>query len=143
MFAKETTGLEPSTSDGRVAVNGGTNPREFYSTKAWVPDQSRGTSRRTQGHFALLVITGLLFVCTIDDFLSLHDIEADYVSPAALQYLGAETSAALPSWTETRLEWASFKISYMLRAVLIVLNFVILVHLMRQSLARGEVGAQS
>ena len=81
---------------------------------------------------ASIGITILLIVCTIDDFLSLHDIKADYVSTAALDYLKIGTSAPLPSWTDTTLEWTSVKISYVARSVLIMANLGVLVLLMRR-----------
>ena len=81
---------------------------------------------------ASLAITVLLILCTFDDFLSLHDIKADYVSRSALSHLRVETSEALPPWTDTRLEWASVMISYALRSVLILSNLVILLLLMRR-----------
>ena len=81
---------------------------------------------------ASVVITILLALCTFDDFLSLHDIRADYVSKAALDYLHVQTSEALPSWTETRLEWRSVTVSFALRSMLISANLVVLVLLMRR-----------
>jgi hypothetical protein len=71
-------------------------------------------------------ISILLIICTFDDFLSLHDIKRDYVSKSVLKYLQVDTSAPLPPWTDTRLEWTSFTISYIVRLVLILVNLVIL-----------------
>jgi hypothetical protein len=81
---------------------------------------------------ASVAITTLLIFCTVDDFLSLHDIKADYVSKSILSYLHVETSAPLPSWTDTKLEWASVMISYVLRSVLILSNLVILFLLIKR-----------
>lgn len=81
---------------------------------------------------ASVAITILLIFCTFDDFLSLHDIKADYVSKSALNYLRVETSKALPPWTDTKLEWASVTISYALRAVLILSDLFILILLMKR-----------
>jgi hypothetical protein len=86
---------------------------------------------------ASIVITTLLIFCTIDDFLSLHDIKADYVSKSVLSYLSVETLAFLPAWTNTSLEWKSVTISYVLRSILIVMNLGILL-LLRKRLARGN-----
>jgi predicted transglutaminase-like protease len=92
---------------------------------------------------ASLAITVLLVFCTFDDFLSLHDIRADYVSRAALSYLRVETPEALPPWTETRLEWASVTVSYALRSVLILSNLVILLLLVsRLQRANGHPALQ-
>ena len=82
-------------------------------------------------------ITILLIVCTIDDFLSLHDIKADYVSKSALQYLNIDTLDILPSWTDTALEWTSVRLSFILRSVLIISNLGVLV-LLRRTIHRAN-----
>jgi hypothetical protein len=76
---------------------------------------------------------GLLAVFTIDDFLSLHDIRADYVSTAVFQYLDIPMPEGLPSWTATRLEWASVTVSYVVRSLLIASNIAILTILYRKA----------
>ena len=81
---------------------------------------------------ASIVINILLVLCTFDDFLSLHDIKADYVSKFVLNYLHVETSAALPTWTDTRLEWASVTVSYVVRSILIVSNLALLIFLRKR-----------
>lgn len=86
---------------------------------------------------ASIAVNILLILCTLDDFLSLHDIKADYVSKSVLTYLKVETSAALPAWTDTRLEWASVTISYALRSILIVSNLAIL-FLLTKRLPKGN-----
>ena len=65
----------------------------------------------------MIVLSILMLICSIDDFLSLHDIKKDYISKAALQYLETSTSKELPSWTNTTLEWRSVQISYLIRLV--------------------------
>jgi hypothetical protein len=82
---------------------------------------------------ASIAINILLVFCTFDDLLSLHDIRADYVSKSVLSYLHVETSATLPTWTDTRLEWASITISYVVRSIVIVSNLAIL-HFLRKRL---------
>jgi predicted transglutaminase-like protease len=81
---------------------------------------------------ASIAINILLIFCTVDDFLALHDIKKDYVSKSVLSYLLVETSAPLPTWTDTRLEWTSVTISYALRSILIVSNLVILLLLTKR-----------
>ena len=81
---------------------------------------------------ASVAITTLLIFCTFDDFLSLHDIRADYVSKSVLNHLHVETSEPLPPWTDTRLEWTSVTISFALRSVLILSNLVILILLIKR-----------
>jgi hypothetical protein len=85
---------------------------------------------------ASIAVNILLIFCAFDDFLSLHDIKADYVSKSALTYLHVETSAPLPAWTNTRMEWASVTVSYAVRSMLIVSNLAILLAL-RKRLSRG------
>jgi hypothetical protein len=82
--------------------------------------------------FASIAVTIVLIVCTLDDFLSLHDIKADYVSKSVLSYLQVETSKSLPAWTDTSLEWTSIRISYALRTVLILSNLAILLLFIRR-----------
>ena len=81
---------------------------------------------------ASIIITILLILCSIDDFLSLHDIKADYVSKSILTHLHVETSEPLPAWTDTSLEWTSVSISYAFRSLLILANLVILLILTRR-----------
>jgi len=82
--------------------------------------------------YASIAITVGLIVCTGDDFLSLHDIKADFVSRSALSYLHVDTSQPLPTWTDTPLEWTSVKISYALRLVLILSNLAVLLLLIKR-----------
>jgi hypothetical protein len=81
---------------------------------------------------AVILLTVLFSVCTVADFLALHDINKDYVSQAALQYLAAETSNDLPAWTDTQMEWTTVTVSYLIRSVSIVLSFFILFGLKRE-----------
>lgn len=90
---------------------------------------------------ASIVINILLVFCTFDDFLSLHDIKADYVSKFVLSYLHVENSAALPTWTDTRLEWASITISYVVRSILIVSNLALLLFLRRRLPCKNELAS--
>lgn len=87
---------------------------------------------------ASIAINILLIVCTVDDFLCLHDIKADYVSKSILSYLHVETSAPLPTWTDTRLEWTSVAMSYALRSILIISNLGILLFLRKRLTRRNE-----
>ena len=74
----------------------------------------------------VIILSIILFICTIDDFLALHDIYKDYVSRSALQYLEIETSQMLPEWTNTKLEWTSVTISYWVRFICIILMIIAL-----------------
>jgi hypothetical protein len=75
---------------------------------------------------AVILLTVLLSVCTVADFLALHDVNKDYVSQAALQYLEVTTSKELPAWTGAQLEWATITVSYLLRTAVIVLSLLML-----------------
>jgi hypothetical protein len=79
-----------------------------------------------------IIITIVLFMCTIDDFLALHDIKKDYVSKDVLQYLKVNTSKELPAWTNTELEWLSIKVSYVIRFVFIIVNLLLLIRLRKE-----------
>ena len=90
---------------------------------------------------ASIAINILLILCTFDDLLSLHDIKADYVSKSVLSYLHVDISAMLPTWTDTRLEWASVTISYAVRSILIVSNLALLLFLRKRITCGNELSA--
>jgi hypothetical protein len=73
-----------------------------------------------------ILLTVVLCACTVADFLSLHDIQNDYVSQSALQYLEVDTSKELPAWTSTQLEWTAVTVSYLIRTSSIILSLFIL-----------------
>lgn len=73
-----------------------------------------------------IVFSVIVFLATVDDFLSLHDIYKDYVSQAALQYLEVETSKELPGWTDTRGEWMAVTISFFVRFFAMIIIVVTL-----------------
>jgi glycerol-3-phosphate acyltransferase PlsY len=77
----------------------------------------------------IILLTIVLFICAVDDLLSLHDISKDYVSKGALQHLEVETSKALPAWTNTELEWFSVQVSYIIRFIAILISLFLLVRL--------------
>jgi len=81
---------------------------------------------------AAILLTIVLCVCTVADFLALHDIKNDYVSQSALQYLELETSKELPAWTNTQLEWTAVTVSYLIRSSNIVLSLFMLFGLKRE-----------
>ncbi len=62
----------------------------------------------------VLCVVGFLF--TIADFLALHDIKNEYVSPRVLESLDITLSDDLPEWTSTQGEWQVVRISYLFRA---------------------------
>jgi hypothetical protein len=53
----------------------------------------------------------LALLLTISDYLALHDIWQDYLSPHIVEYLGIKFSKEIPGWTETRGEWRMVAVS--------------------------------
>lgn len=84
-----------------------------------------------------ILLTTVLVICTIANFLSLHDIEKDYVSHEVLRSLEVDTSKELPGWTNTELEWSSLRVSYAIRFLSIVISLFILV-LLRSDIHRAS-----
>ncbi len=84
-----------------------------------------------------ILLTAVLVICTVADFLSLHDIEKDYVSREVLTSLEVDTSKELPGWTNTELEWSSLRVSYVIRFLSIVISLFILV-LLRSDIHRAS-----
>ena len=74
----------------------------------------------------IIFLSVIIFLTTIDDFLSLHDINKDYISQSALKYLETETTKSLPNWTNTKLEWLAVTISWIVRFSLIIVSLILL-----------------
>ena len=66
------------------------------------------------------------FVLTIGEYLALHDISHDCVSSQVLQSLDTSLSRELPSWTETKGEWAIVSLSVFFRGGFLILNAITL-----------------
>ncbi len=75
---------------------------------------------------ALCVIGFLLTLC---DFLALHDIKNEYVSPRILERLNITLSEDLPEWTSTKGEWVIVRINYFFRLFFFLLCAVLLYEL--------------
>ncbi|MGD2058982.1 MAG: hypothetical protein PVI04_09655 [Anaerolineales bacterium] len=73
-----------------------------------------------------LAVIGFLLVLTVGDFLALHDVQQDYVSPEALHALELDLAGALPYWTATTGEWSMLTISIYSRFVLLIVNALLL-----------------
>ena len=78
-----------------------------------------------------LIFCILVFLLTILDYLALHDIYTDYVSPEDFGYLGI-TLPDLPKWTNTTGEWTAVGVSYFARFIFLILNTYVLVKLVQQ-----------
>ena len=71
--------------------------------------------------FSLIV---LLF--TFGDFLALHDIKRDYVSPYILEDFNIPLDNNLPEWTNTKMEWGLAQVSLFIRMLLMSFNLIAL-----------------
>jgi len=81
-----------------------------------------------------LILTSSLFICllTLLDYLPLHDIFKDYISPYALAYLSIDLSTQLPAWTVTSTEWNTLLVSFILKIILSVLNIILVLVLLKR-----------
>jgi len=68
----------------------------------------------------LIAFCVLGFLFTIADFLALHDIKNEYVSPGVLESLDITLSDDLPEWTSTQGEWQVVRLSYLFRSVFFI-----------------------
>jgi hypothetical protein len=71
------------------------------------------------------VLAVLVLVTMISDFLALHDIFNDYVSPKVLHVMAMD-GLSFPEWTLAPLEWKWVEIMFATRLVLIsgILYFI-------------------
>lgn len=79
-----------------------------------------------------LIFCVVVFLFTILDFASLHDIKQDYVSTHVLDYLNITLPKDLPDWTSTPGEWQIVTISFYSRFFFLILNFIVLVYCLRK-----------
>lgn len=77
---------------------------------------------------ACLVVLGL----TLFDFLALHDIRREYVSPMILDKLEVTLSRELPAWTRTSGEWGIVHLSWICRFFFLALNAAVLFQCLRR-----------
>ncbi len=66
--------------------------------------------------FSILIL-GMLIL----DFLALHDVKQDYVSPNVLRDFNVNLSDLLPEWTATKGEWWTVQISFIVKLILTIL----------------------
>ena len=86
----------------------------------------------------LLVSTIILTALIILDYLPLHDIYRDYVSPTLMNSLNIQLSSGLPEWTKTELEWNTVTVNYILKILLALFN-VVLINLLLRSDVKTEI----
>lgn len=75
----------------------------------------------------LLVSSITLTALIILDYLPLHDIYRDYVSPTLINSLSIQLSSGLPEWTQTELEWNAVTANYILKVLLAFCNVVLII----------------
>lgn len=72
----------------------------------------------------LSVSIPILFLLVLSDYLPMHDIYKDYVSPFVLSELEVKFLTPLPAWTNTPLEWNWITFNYVLKVVLSLVNII-------------------
>ncbi|MDX2444512.1 MAG: hypothetical protein QNK30_12000 [Bacteroidales bacterium] len=78
---------------------------------------------------ALLLILGfslIVLLFTFGDFLALHDIKQDYVSPFVLEDIGNGIGENLPDWTLAKMEWGLAQVSFYFKFILMTFNVIAL-----------------
>ena len=78
----------------------------------------------------LFLITLFCLIMLAIDFIAMHDVKNDYVSPKIL----GEYNLQLPEdteWTAAVLEWTSLRISWVLKLALLVANIMVIFRLER------------
>lgn len=65
------------------------------------------------------VLTLIMILLVIGDFLALHDIRKDYVSPGVLEDFSEYDSGNIPDWAATRMEWIFVRVSLILKLIII------------------------
>jgi hypothetical protein len=80
----------------------------------------------------MTVLSILLLLLTVLDYLPLHDIRRDYVSRAALAGWEDGRAAALPEWTTADLEWSAVAAGLYLKAALAAAGAVLGALLLRE-----------
>ena len=63
---------------------------------------------------------------TVGDWLALHDISHDYVSPTVIAAHAADAASSLPAWTATESEWHLVNLSGLTRIIAFVVTTVTL-----------------
>lgn len=78
----------------------------------------------------MFVITIFCLIMVAVDFLALHDIKNDYVSPGVLSSYELKLPEAA-DWTRASLEWTSVRVSWFLKLILLIVNIVVIFKLER------------
>ncbi len=65
-----------------------------------------------------LVLSLILVLLLIGDYLALHDIRQDYVSSDVLEAVRTDISNEIPQWASTKLEWTFVRVSLVLKMII-------------------------
>lgn len=65
-----------------------------------------------------LVLSLIMFLLLIGDFLALLDIRQDYVSIDVLDTVQSGVSDEIPEWASTKLEWTFVRVSLLLKLII-------------------------
>lgn len=80
--------------------------------------------KNTGSSNVLLAMSIVLMFCMFVDFLGLHDIRNDYVSPNVWNRF-MTGSSILPWWTSTAGEWSIVMASYYVKLITIILLLIL------------------
>ena len=72
------------------------------------------------------VLSILVLLLILGDFLALADINQDYVSTKVLDSIQVDISDKLPDWSSANLEWNMLKVSLFLKSVFMIVIVVAL-----------------
>lgn len=64
------------------------------------------------------VLSLIMFLLLIGDFLALLDIRQDYVSIDVLDTVQSGVSDEIPEWASTKLEWTFVRVSLLLKLII-------------------------
>jgi hypothetical protein len=79
----------------------------------------------------LSILFGLTLVL---DFISLHDIQNDYVSRSVINQFSSDSVKFLPDWSSTSGEWLLVKVSFLLKTIAF-LAFLLVVSIQKKRIA--------
>jgi hypothetical protein len=80
----------------------------------------------------LMVGIILLSLLVVIDYLPLHDIQQDYVSPTVISEYCPDDFRWLPTWTAAAMEWKFVTINFVLKLFLAGVNISLILALHRK-----------
>lgn len=88
----------------------------------------------------LLIISVLILILTIADFLALHDIMREYVSPDIIAKIGITGGVKFPEFTQCVPEWTMASVSIYGRIALLIAAILIIVFTLRRNNPTSSAG---